>query len=259
MRLHPRVPDPAKVAAWQEFDADSRRAARRGEFLTDTFHQGDYPGQDDSWAECAKWDAYCRSKAEQSRANPPQPLMTDEPATRSRIPALFRQDPPKWLADLPAFDEASRWASVWVAERGREGLLLVGPTGVGKTGIATFVAQLCGEPNQCSYWEVRALLTAIKNEFGDGQGHTLERAKTKPLLVLDDLGVERGTDYNRDTLRDIVESRFSRSLATVVTTNLHQGKGPGSLQEHLGPRAYGRLIETTRELIVTGEDKRIAS
>ena len=247
-KVNPNTPTPDQVAGWLEWN---RLTEAADGLVTETLTRDDYPGTDEGWEALEEADERIRTV----KAKNLPPLRVVE-AKRTSIPALYRNDPPSWLEESPAYDQAVEWASDWLRDKGRMGLLIQGPVGVGKTGIATYVARLCGEPNHAWYWPVRDLLAAIKAGF-DTDRDQLGYAKNKPLVVLDDIGTERPTEFNRDTLAELVESRFNAGLATVVTTNLHQRGGPGSLQEHLGPRAYSRLVESTAELIVTGQDRRL--
>jgi DNA replication protein DnaC len=73
-----------------------------------------------------------------------------------------------------------------------------------------------------------------------------------PLLVLDDLGSERVTDWVREQIFLIINSRYEEMLPTVVTTN----DTLEELEKHVGQRIISRLMETCQGLILDGEDFR---
>lgn len=251
--IHPQIVANAdEIVRWEEWGRLTKSIG--DQLVTEGLTRDQYPGTDEGWERLEKADEVAR----RVRARKLPPLREPQGTPLTSIPAAFQEDPPDWLQETPAFDEAVEWASDWLKDHDRKGLLIVGPVGVGKTGIATWVARICGEPTFARYWAVRDLLASIKADF-DSDGDTLGRAKRKPLLVLDDLGTERPTEFNRDRLAELIEFRFNAGLATVVTTNLHQRGGEGSLQAHLGPRAYSRLVESTTELIVTGVDRRLVA
>lgn len=67
--------------------------------------------------------------------------------------------------------------------------------------------------------------------------------KDVPLLVIDDLGAEKGTEYTRDTLYQIINYRYSNKLSTIYTTNLPLDSKEA--EEHLGKRIISRMMEST--------------
>jgi len=248
--LNPTVGDPS---AWREVCADMRRGQLDGRWLTDTITADDWPGDPKVWRKLVGVEQTMRRLAKQPSAEPPRP---EQPQTR--IPARYR-DPdtaPAWLEQSDAWAAAMQWVAEHMGPTPPDrGLLLLGGTGTGKTGIATAVAVIAGEPHRCGYWPVRDLLTAAKEDMADG-GRTLHLARQKPLLVLDDLGVERRTPYNADLVGGLIEHRHAQGLPLIVTSNLtHDG-----LRAHLGEaghdRAYSRLIEVTDDLPVVGADRR---
>lgn len=259
----PSVPSPEQRARWRELVADSRMAARDGRLFTDVFDADAYPGNADVYAGLARWDEQARRAVQRLRTHPVPRAMTGEPAVRSNVPAFCRKPDgrPRTLhdlADLPGQQEAVEAAGLWVAAwhsdtKPAKGLLLAGKPGRGKTSVAAALAVDCGEPYTAAFWEVRDLLSAVKDEFGENVSHTLERAATKPLLVLDDLGRERQTDFNVDTVRGILERRYARGLPVVVTTNLTSR----DLEAHVGSRVWSRLHEMTEQLPLGGSDIRI--
>ena len=246
----PTVSDPS---AWQEVCADLRDGQQAGRWLTDTINSHDWPGDPQTWRKLADIEQRMRRLAKRRHAAPPK-----TPTPPSRIPARYRNPDtaPAWLEQSDAWATAMQWVAEHMGPTPPDrGLLLLGATGTGKTGIATAIAVLAGEPNRCGYWPVRDLLTQAKADITDG-GRTLHLARNKPLLILDDLGVERRTPYNADLIGGLIEHRHAQGLPLIVTSNLTHD----ALRAHLGEaghdRAYSRLIETTDDLPVVGADRR---
>jgi len=70
----------------------------------------------------------------------------------------------------------------------------------------------------------------------------MQRVCTTDLLILDDLGMEKPTDWARDRLAHIVNSRYASTKATIVTTNLQMEQ----LEERWSARVMSRLYGTAQ-------------
>ena len=76
-----------------------------------------------------------------------------------------------------------------------------------------------------------------------------------PYLVLDDLGVQRGTEWEMEMLYDLIDARYGEELFTVVTTN----QPMDDLRQLADGRIYSRLVEMCYMVDMTGEDFRLHS
>src|SRR4030095_7511469 len=90
-----------------------------------------------------------------------------------------------------------------------------------------------------------------------------------PVLVLDDLGAERPTEWVRDTFAYILNSRYNRKLTTIITTNFEDRvretrtiadvtrvPTEESLEERIGVRLRSRLHEMCKVIELEGDDYR---
>lgn len=113
----------------------------------------------------------------------------------------------------------------WTGEGGR-GLYISGPTGRGKTGLAAGVLRRWVEANCQSalFVVVPDLLDAMRNAYRRDEdapeGELIKRVKDVPLLVLDDLGTEKPSDWVEEKLYLIVNHRYGAMRPTIFTSNL---------------------------------------
>jgi DNA replication protein DnaC len=101
-----------------------------------------------------------------------------------------------------------------------------------------------------------AILNDLTVSF-DGRNAYLERLNRCRLLILDDFGMERGTEYALEQVYNVIESRTRSGRPLIVTTNL-------SLSELQNPtdtahaRIYDRVLELCIPICFTGESMRRA-
>lgn len=144
------------------------------------------------------------------------------------------------------------------------GLLLIGPSGVGKTHLAVAVLnELIDQRGaQGLFAEFNDLLRRIQETF-DRRSNQPSREVIRPaleadVLLLDDLGATRMTPWMRDTLGLIVNERYNHRRLTLVTTNREEEPGAGreSLSDRIGDRLSSRLAEMCWTVKMQGEDYR---
>lgn len=145
------------------------------------------------------------------------------------------------------------------------GLLLMGPCGVGKTHLAVAVSRgLIARGVPCLFYEMGALLKEIQNSYNP-VSQTTEASVLAPLtsvevLVLDELGGPNPTDWVRDTVYQIVNTRYNEERMTIFTTNYQDERlapAGATLEERIGTRLRSRLYEMCREVSITGDDYRV--
>jgi len=155
----------------------------------------------------------------------------------------------------------------------KAGLLLIGPIGVGKTHLAVGIIQELirskGVPSIfCDY---RELLKEIQNSYNPSvQATELEILRPvfeAEVLVLDELGAVKPTEWVWDTVSHILNTRYNDKRTTIITTNFSdqaagQTSGPRgaareeTLGDRIGERMRSRLHEMCRVVQMEGSDFR---
>jgi len=141
----------------------------------------------------------------------------------------------------------------WIRNRASKNLILLGNVGAGKTYAAYAIGNYAvAHGSWVEAWEVYDLLAALRP---DGDPHALQRAKDVPLLILDDLGVGKATEWAKDTLTAILGARVNgEGKRTVVTTNVDSV----ILTENWDQRLVSRLNTTMTKCLFDGDDRRVA-
>jgi DNA replication protein DnaC len=105
------------------------------------------------------------------------------------------------------------------------GILFMGPVGVGKTHLAVAILKELIEKKgvSCLFYESGSLLKAIQDSYNP-ISKTSEMGVLAPvfqaeILVLDELGATVPTDWVRDTMYQIINTRYNQNRLTIFTTN----------------------------------------
>jgi DNA replication protein DnaC len=159
--------------------------------------------------------------------------------------------------DAKKSDLARRYVSKWnQLYRENVGLLFYGNTGNGKTFTAACIA------NALIDMKVPVLMTSfskiIKQITGmraEDKIEYLSSINRYDLLILDDLGAERESQYALEIVYDVVDSRYKSGKPMIVTTNLTMAemKNPISMDYQ---RIYDRILEMCMQIHFDGESRR---
>ena len=135
------------------------------------------------------------------------------------------------------------------------GFYLYGPTGVGKSLLAKkAMAKILNKGFSAYISTVSKLMNDIKKENQSLSRDTLNRTLDVDLLVLDDIGVERGTEFEVEQLFLILESRWREYKPIIFTSNLSLEEL--SVKYNDKNRLMSRIIGTCNVIRVDGQDQR---
>ena len=135
------------------------------------------------------------------------------------------------------------------------GLLLYGNVGCGKSFAAACIANaLIDRGTPCMMTNFSRIINRLQESF-DGRQKYIDNLSRFDLLVIDDMAVERNSEYVWENIMNIVDSRYRSGLPLIVTTNLTIGElaDPSDIRRQ---RVYSRLKEMCVPIEVTGADRR---
>lgn len=136
------------------------------------------------------------------------------------------------------------------------GLLLFGDVGSGKTFMAACIANaLIDRGFPCLVTNFARLTNTISGMY-DGKQKYIDGLNKFDLLVIDDLGSERETEYMGEIVHNIIDSRYRANLPLIITTNLTMDdlRSPTDVRKQ---RIYSRLLEICIPINVPGADRRL--
>lgn len=147
------------------------------------------------------------------------------------------------------------------------GLLLVGPVGVGKTHLAVGILRELIDRYQVRglFYQFGALLKRIQDSYNPisqaSELTVLQPVFDADVLVLDELGASKPTDWVRDTMMQIINARYNDKRLTIFTTNYSDKRKNNAdttelLEERIGMPLRSRLYEMCRTVEIEGEDYR---
>ena len=177
-----------------------------------------------------------------------------------------------------ALQTARKFVDAYPVDTAGKGLLFTGSIGVGKTHLAVGVLRRLVQERGVRglFCDYRELLKNIQNSYNP-QVSTTELELLKPVfaaevLVLDDLGAQKPSEWMWDTVALILNTRYNNKQSTIITTNYPDSpagagfkpdeegkkptKGEDTLGDRIGERMRSRLSEMCVQVQMNGKDFR---
>jgi DNA replication protein DnaC len=160
--------------------------------------------------------------------------------------------------------------------RGDKGLLIIGKIGTGKTHLAVGIIKelVLNRGVACLFYDYRELLKEIQNSY-NASVQTTELDVLRPVfetdvLVLDELGAVKPTEWVWDTVSLILNTRYNDNRTTIITTNFEDQPAAGAISissaraavrsetlgDRIGERMRSRLHEMCKIITLDGADFR---
>jgi DNA replication protein DnaC len=208
----------------------------------------------------------------------PKPSRTEQEILRiSTEWAKKAKVPPRYIgAHLGQFPDIHKQRAKEFVNGDNGGLFLSGPRGTGKTHLAVailkerFAVATRRELEESEApWDIQTsqisaqfvtvpfLLMEIRATFGrtgvDTEKDLIDKYSNARILILDDLGAEKTTDWSISTLYIIIDRRYSNMRPTIITSNLSIEE----IAEEIEDRIASRIAEMCKIIRMEGKDRRV--
>lgn len=204
----------------------------------------------------------CQAEAERRRKKVEEQQKRMESIKRKKAQGL--QD--RYLYDYtfandngqnPLMDKARAYVEHWAeAYRNNTGLLLFGDVGTGKSFFAGCIANALLDRNiPVLMTNFPSILNRLTGMFSEDRAEFIASLGMYDLLIIDDLGVERNTEYAMEQMFHVVDCRYRSRKPMIITTNLKlpELKNPPDLAH---ARIYDRILERCAPILFAGKNFR---
>ncbi|HEX6968303.1 MAG TPA: ATP-binding protein [Micromonosporaceae bacterium] len=169
-----------------------------------------------------------------------------------------REFPPRYRDAQVDHPEIGEWVENFRRDpRSAPSLLINGPTGTGKThqALAALRAAVTAGQRPRVEWRITTapdLYALLRPRAGVDSEAEMNRWRTAGLLLLDDLGAAKSSEWVEEVTYRLIDHRYTHCLPTIITTNVPTAQ----LRDHLGDRVASRLAEMCARVTLNGPDRR---
>lgn len=140
--------------------------------------------------------------------------------------------------------------------RNGKGLLLYGSVGTGKSFYAACIVNaLIDRGYPCLMTSFSRITNKMKGRWEDTQDY-IDSLTRLSLVAIDDLGVERDTEYMNEQVTTIIDSFYRAKVPLIITSNFTPRDMSTAEAEIRKSRVYDRLLERCHPIVVSGESRR---
>lgn len=197
----------------------------------------------------------------------PAAELPDEPEPFSPLDALSAGTPPRYRAAIADHPQVLAWvrdvaeAAVAPSRGARRqvvtgpSLLMAGVVGAGKTHQAYGAVRLLVQGGIGVRWRATTaadLYADLRPRPGVDSERELAAVSRCPLLIIDDLGAAKASDWTEEITYRLINRRYNYELPTLITTNLRIS----DLRAYLGDRVASRLAQMTTRVEFEAVDRR---
>ncbi len=135
------------------------------------------------------------------------------------------------------------------------GILFHGPVGSGKSFYAACIANKLIERGK---WPIMTNFASVVNRLQEsfiGREDYLKRLARVPLLIIDDFGIERSTEYMQEQVYNVIDTRYNAKKPLIITTNIPLEKitNPDAIGYE---RTFDRILEMCHPIKIETESRR---
>lgn len=175
--------------------------------------------------------------------------------------------PPRFRDAQPTDPHVAEWVgfvvsaavetrnSVMAAVTQGPSLLLLGPTGTGKTFQAWGAVRALAESGVSVNWTVTTaadMYARLRPRHRVDSEEEFERYQRARVLVVDDLGAAKGSEFTEEINYRLINHRYQAQMPTLITSNIPVRE----LGSALGERVASRLTEMAHRVVLKGDDRR---
>lgn len=155
--------------------------------------------------------------------------------------------------DKELYDVCYKYAEEFDPQHTDNGLMIIGNYGTGKTHLVSAIANKILDDGICVIMDsYTSIIEKLYAEMNSDVRIIREELKHIQLLILDDVGKEKATEWSDSLLFDVIDYRYQAKLPIIITSNLKVDE----LSKYLGGAVFSRLCEMCQGVITKGENYR---